>query len=40
MIGLTEEIDGLCAPIARELRGLVERFEYNALLGLFIERSD
>ena len=40
MIGLTDEIDGLCAPIAQELRGLVERFEYNALLGLLpMERS-
>ena len=41
MIGLTEENDGLCAPIAQELRGLVERFEYNTLLGLLpAERSD
>ena len=41
MIGLTEGIDGRCAPIAPELRGLVERFEYNTLLELLPkERSD
>ena len=41
MIGLINGIDGRYGPAARELRGLVERFEYNTLLGLFPkERSD
>ena len=41
MIGLIDGIDGRCGPAAQELRGLVERFEYNTLLGLLpTERSD
>jgi CheY-like chemotaxis protein len=34
MIGLIDGIDGRCGPAVHELRGLVERFEYNRLLDL------
>jgi len=41
MIGLIDGIAGRDEPVARELRGLVERYEYNALLNLLpMERSD
>ena len=34
MLGLIDGIDGRCGPAVHELRGLVERFEYNRLLDL------
>jgi two-component system sensor histidine kinase/response regulator len=41
MIGLISGIDGRYGPVSQELRGLVERFEYNTLLALLpAERSD
>jgi CheY-like chemotaxis protein len=41
MIGLIDGIGGRDEPVARELRGLVECYEYNALLNLLpLERSD
>jgi two-component system sensor histidine kinase/response regulator len=40
MIGLVNEIDGRNAPAARELRGLVERYEYNTLLDLLTTEKE
>lgn len=34
MMVLIDGIDGRCGPAVQEMRGLVERFEYNKLLGL------
>ena len=40
MIGLINEIDGRNEPVARELRGLVERYEYNTLLNLLTTEKE
>ena len=40
MIGMVNEIDGRNKPVALELRGLVERYEYNTLLNLLTTEKE
>ncbi len=40
MIGMVNEIDGRDKPVALELRGLVERYEYNTLLNLLTTEKE